>query len=302
MKYRDRTGKCIEVSTKQDRFLARMYAKKSGRAVIRVLATRPVTGACRVFMNSPLSKPMIKSFVRKNHIDMSAYVPCKYRSYNAFFMRQIKPDQRTIYPDPNSLISPCDSKVSVYPIETNTHFTIKHTPYTVSSLLRDSVLAEKFAGGYCVVLRLTVDNYHRYAYAVSGNKSEQRYIKGIFHTVNPVANDYVPIYKENCREFCVIESELFGTVVQMEVGALMVGRIVNYAQEACSVVRGMEKGRFEFGGSTVVLLLEPGRVVMRRDLLENTKEGYETLIHMGEVLGRSTAAIDLGCETETCVL
>ena len=301
MKYRDGNGKFIEINTKQDRFLARMYGKKSGRAVIRVLAARPVTGACRVFMNSPLSKPMIKRFVRKNQIDMSAYVPCKYRSYNAFFMRQIKPDQREISPDPNSLISPCDSKVSVYPIKENTHFTIKHTPYTVASLLRDEELAKKFAGGYCVVLRHTVDNYHRYAYAVSGQKSQQKYIKGIFHTVNPVANDYVPIYKENCREFCVIDSETFGTVVQMEVGALMVGRIVNYQQGSCDVVRGTEKGRFEFGGSTVVLLLEPGRVEIRQDLLQNTQDGYETLIRMGEVLGR-TAAIDLGCETAPPVL
>ncbi len=301
MKYRDGNGKFIEINTKQDRFLTRMYGKKSGRAVIRVLAARPVTGACRVFMNSPLSKPMIKRFVRKNQIDMSAYVPCKYRSYNAFFMRQIKPDQREISPDPNSLISPCDSKVSVYPIKENTHFTIKHTPYTVASLLRDEELAKKFAGGYCVVLRLTVDNYHRYAYAVSGQKSQQKYIKGIFHTVNPVANDYVPIYKENCREFCVIDSETFGTVVQMEVGALMVGRIVNYQQGSCDVVRGTEKGRFEFGGSTVVLLLEPGRVEIRQDLLQNTQDGYETLIRMGEVLGR-TAAIDLGCETAPPVL
>lgn len=302
MRYRDGNGKFIEVNTKQDRFLARMYAKKSGRAVIRVLAARPVTGACRVFMNSPLSKPMIKRFVRKNHIDLSDYEPCKYRSYNAFFMRQIKPEQRIIYPDPNSLISPCDSKVSVYPIRENTHFTIKHTPYTVSSLLRDEALAKKFAGGYCVVLRLTVDNYHRYAYAVSGEKGPQRFIKGIFHTVNPVANDHVPIYKENCREYCVIQSETFGTVVQMEVGALMVGRIVNYRQETCDVVRGTEKGRFEFGGSTVVLLLEPGRVEMRRDLLRNTQEGYETLIHLGEVLGRKAGAIDIACDDTPPVL
>lgn len=302
MKYRDREGKFVEINTKQDRFLAKMYSKKSGRAVIRVLAARPVTGVCRVFMNSPLSKPMIKRFVRKNQIDMSAYMPCKYRSYNAFFMRQIKPDQREISPDPNSLISPCDSKVSVYLIKENTHFTIKHTPYTVASLLRDEELAKKFAGGYCIVLRLTVDNYHRYAYAVSGMKGPQRYIKGIFHTVNPVANDYVPIYKENCREFCVIDSERFGTVVQMEVGALMVGRIVNYQEGPCQVVRGTEKGRFEFGGSTVVLLLEPGRVEISKDLLENTQEGYETLVRMGEVIGRNADGIELACEEESPVL
>ncbi len=291
MKYRDRQGNLIEINTKQDRFLARMYAKKSGRAVIRVLVTRPVTGVGRVFLNSRLSKPMIKGFVRKNRIDMNLYQPCKYRSYNEFFMRQIKPEARQIATDVNALISPCDSKLTVYPIGENSYFTIKDTPYTVASLLQDEALAAQYAGGYCVVLRLTVDNYHRYAYAVSGQKSAQIYIKGRFHTVNPVANDYVPIYKENCREYCVIETENFGTVVQMEVGALMVGRIVNNQQEAGSVVRGTEKGRFEFGGSTVVLLLQKDTVMMHEDLLRNTQENCETLVQLGEVIGKSLKPI-----------
>lgn len=301
MRYKDRAGNLIESSTGQDRFLKRMYSRRSGRAVIRVLAARPVTGACRLFLNSRLSKVMIKGFVRRNQIDMTSYVPCRYRSYNAFFMRQMMPGLREICPDPGTLISPCDGKATVYPIEDDTHFTIKNTTYTVASLLRNEELAREYAGGVCIVLRLTVDNYHRYAYAVSGRKGPQRYIRGIFHTVNPIANDYVPIYKENCREYCLIDTEAFGRVVQMEVGALMVGRIVNYEKGPCVVARGAEKGRFEFGGSTVVLLLKAGVVEVSPDLLQNTREECETLVKMGEVLGCAAKSV-VACDSEYTVL
>lgn len=76
-------------------------------------------------------------------------------------------------------------------------------------------------------------------------------IPGVFHTVNPLAGEIYPIYKENTREFSVLKSQHFGNILMMEVGALMVGRICN-EKENCPVHRGEEKGKFEFGGSTVI--------------------------------------------------
>ena len=60
----------------------------------------------------------------------------------------------------------------------------------------------------------------------------------------------------------------------MEVGALLVGKISNHTQSGF-VMRGEEKGYFEFGGSTIVLLLEKNAVTLREDLLVNTLSGYE---------------------------
>lgn len=51
--------------------------------------------------------------------------------------------------------------------------------------------------------------------------------------------------------------------------------------------RGQEKGRFAFGGSTVVLLVEPGKVMMDRDILENSRDGFETLVKMGQRIGKA---------------
>ena len=69
---------------------------------------------------------------------------------------------------------------------------------------------------------------------------------------------------------------------------MMVGRIVNYEGDACDCERGREKGRFEFGGSTIVLLLAAGAVSVCPDLIQNTRDGCETLVKLGETLGVAT--------------
>lgn len=138
--------------------------------------------------------------------------------------------------------------------------------------------------GYAVILRLTVDDYHRYCYIDNGTKSKNYFIKGKYHTVNPVANDYISIYKENAREFTMMKTEHFGHAVQMEVGALMVGRIVNHHEEGL-MRRGMEKGYFEFGGSTIVLLFQGDKVAVDQCLLDRTQDGCETKIKQGQRLG-----------------
>ena len=108
----------------------------------------------------------------------------------------------------------------------------------------------------------------------------------MLHTVNPIANDVYPIYKENAREYSLLHSDTFGDILMMEVGALLVGRIVNHHEKA-TVVRGQEKGYFQFGGSTVVVLLKAGAAVIDEDILLNSREGVETVVRMGEKIGQA---------------
>ena len=227
-----------------------------------------------------------------NGIDLSLYEKRIFDSYNDFFTRKIRVEERPVNPDANALVSPSDGKVSVYKIHENGHFLIKHTEYTLEQLLQDKKLAKRYLDGHIYVIRLTVDDYHRYCYAADGRKSEQRKIAGILHTVNPVANDVCPIYKMNSREYCLIKTEQFGTLLQMEVGALMVGKISNNQQGLGFVHKGVEKGRFEFGGSTIILLTQKNVVIPDRDLLEHTGSGMETLVKMGEQIGRSANRLD----------
>ncbi len=286
MKYADRDGHIYEEENAQDCFLKLLYSTFTGRFHLKIL-TRPwVSKLGGAFLSSPFSKCMIQSFIKKNKIDMNQYESKKYCSYNDFFTRKIKKGMRPLPEDENILFSPCDCKASVYPIKENTSFVVKDTEYTVESLLRNRKIAAHFQGGYAVILRLTVDDYHRYCYVDDGIKSENYFIPGVYHTVNPVANDYVPIYKENAREFSMMKTKHFGDMIQMEVGALMVGRIVNHHGYG-PMKRGEEKGYFEFGGSTIVLLLQKDKVEIRQELLDRTQQLCETKIRQGDALGRS---------------
>ena len=121
-----------------------------------------------------------------------------------------------------------------------------------------------------MIFRLTVDDYHHYCYVADGRKSANVTLPGVFHTVNPAANDVYPIYKENAREYTLLKTKQFGTILMMEVGAMMVGKITNLHKNPATVKKGQEKGNFEFGGSTIILLIQPGKVRIDYDLIENT--------------------------------
>ncbi len=284
MKYIDRNGKKIIHKSGQDRLLHILYTHTAGRLLLKPLVNPAFSQLAGRFLDSAPSRILIHSFIEKNNIKMSDYEVRNYTSFNDFFTRKIKPGTRIIAGDENTLISPCDSYVTAFPITEGCSLNIKDTEYTLRSLLHSRRLSERFQGGSALVFRLTVSDYHRYSYAVSGVRSKNYRIPGCLHTVNPVANDYYPIYKENTREYTVIHSPVFGDVLQMEVGALLVGKITNHTETA-QVTRGTEKGYFEFGGSTIVLLLQKGAVSLRPDLFVNTENGFETQVHYGDSLG-----------------
>lgn len=284
MDYIDLQGKKVSNITNQDKLLSFLYTNIFGRMLLKPLIQPQVSKLAGRYLSSAHSKWLISKFIERNEINMDIYEECDYSSFNDFFTRKIKPDCRPVPEDLDVLISPCDCLATVYPIQENTTFSIKNTEYTLRSLLRSPRLAKRFRGGDAYVLRLTVEDYHRYLYSVSGKQSKNYHIDGTFHTVNPIANDYLPIYKENTREYTVIRSKEFGDVLQMEVGALLVGKISNHKQSTV-VTRGEEKGFFEYGGSTIVVLTQKGRVTPRSDLLTNSKNGYETKVLQAHPLG-----------------
>lgn len=280
----DREGNKWKESNGQDRLLESLYGSAAGRCLLRPLVSPLVSKLGGRILDSGISAWAIEPFIRRAGIDMRDYEKKKYTSYNDFFTRRLKPGAREIDMDETHFISPCDCRLSVYPIEPGAEVMIKHTRYTVGSLLRDERLAEHFAGGYLWVFRLSVDDYHRYIYADDGRESVRRRIPGVLHTVNPVANDVYPIYKENTREYSLLKSKHFGTVLMMEVGALMVGKIEN-RPVTDHVVRGQEKGNFAFGGSTIIYMTQEDRVFPDLDLLVNSADGIETKVQIGSRIG-----------------
>lgn len=284
MRYKDREGNLKGENGFQDKLLKSLYGSTVGRAVVKCLTVPFVSELGGKILDSSLSRLFITPFVKMNHIDLSLCEKKEFDSYNAFFKRKFKEDAREINMAEDVFISPCDAKLTVYPIKTGSRFSIKHTAYTVEELLKNKKLADRYEGGYAWIFRLSVEDYHRYCYVADGRKSKNIRIKGVFHTVNPVANDVHPIYKENAREYSLLKTEKFGTVLMMEVGALLVGKIENRHEER-KVKRGEEKGNFAFGGSTIILLTQKDKVCVDKDILKNTECAYETLVKMGEKIG-----------------
>lgn len=280
----DREGNRRAESTGQDKFLEKLYGSTVGRCLLKTMVSPVVSKLGGRLLDSGISTLAIAPFIRKAGINMKDYESRRYRSYNDFFTRKLRKGARKIDMDATHFISPCDCRLSVYPIDSQMEVTIKHTRYTAGSLLRNESLARRFAGGYLWVFRLSVEDYHRYIYVDSGRESVRKRMPGVLHTVNPAANDVYPIYKENTREYSLMKSDHFGTLLMMEVGALMVGKIEN--RPVCEhVKRGQEKGNFAFGGSTIIYMTQKGCVIPDQDILANSQEGVETKIQIGSKIG-----------------
>lgn len=285
----DRRGNEVATYDAQNGVLTFLYSTAVGRCLLWPLVRPWVSKTAGWFLDRRVSVPFIRPFVQKNGIDLREYEPTEYHSYNQFFCRRIRPALRPVDAEESHLIAPCDAKVTVCPIGEDATFRIKGVDYTFDRLVRSETLEREFCGGTLVIFRLTVDDYHRYCYPCSGTQEPTVRLPGVYHTVNPIAAAARPIYRENTREYSVIESPVFGKVLMMEVGAMMVGRIVNDHPQG-EVSRGEEKGHFEFGGSTVILCLQRDRVQIDADLFANSGDGKETVVKMGEKIGAATVS------------
>lgn len=285
-KVKDRKGNIIPGDGSQKGLLDILYKTACGNIALKGLTSPVVSKAAGVFCNSMLSTKIIPAFIKKAKIDLTEYEPAFYGSYNEFFTRKIRPEARPVDMTPTNIVSPCDSKLTVYKIDSDSIFDIKGVSYHVDEFLRCEKLAKKFDGGYFCIFRLEVSDYHRYMYFDSGTKSRNFHINGFYHTVNPIALEHTDIYRENTREFTVLHTENFGNVIYAEVGAMLVGKIKNHHRDKHAFKRGEEKGMFEFGGSTVVLIFQKDQVEFDEDIMENTLNGFETVVKMGEKIGR----------------
>lgn len=267
-----------------------LYHTPVGRVILKGLVHPKLSFLAGCFLSSGLSKPIVPYYIRKHHIRLDGIVvPEKgFASFNDFFTRKRK--KGVTKPTPGQLISPSDGYFSGYDLQENTVLEIKNSRYHLKDLFRDKGLARQFEGGKALVIRLTPANYHRYCYPVSGKILMSRKVRGKLHCVRPIALAAVPVFVQNSREYQVIRSDAFGLVAQMEVGALLVGRIKN-RQKALKngfVQAGEEKGYFEFGGSTIILFFQKDAISLEEKLVGSTCDA-EIPVRMGEgIANRNT--------------
>ena len=273
-----------DMSGKENLGISFLYKALPGRIFLCLLVKPIISKLFGFVMDSGVSRFLIPSYVKNNNICLDDYKDIKYKSFNDFFIREVKEGGRPISANTSEVIAPCDGKLTAYPITADSVFRIKNSVYSISSLLQDEQLAADFIDGICLIFRLMPDDYHRFCYIDDGEVISQKTIKGVLHTVRPIALQRYSIYTQNSREFVVLQTKNFGKVVQMEIGALFVGRIVN-RRATGSFVRGEEKGLFEVGGSTIVMLYQKNMVTIEKIIYENTQQNKETIVKMGNKIG-----------------
>ena len=280
--YDRRTTEYEEIAQYGQGALNFLYGNFFGRVLLR-LAVSPCISRLYGRINSgKRSVKRIPGFISSYNINMEEYEDREYKSFNDFFARKLRPGARTIDSDPKRLISPADSKLLVYNIEDDLRIEVKGRTYSLPELLFGNEELPKYAGGLCLVYRLCVDDFHRYCFPDNGKIVSQKTIKGKFHTVSPVSKDH-KIYKENHRVVSFLSTENFGEVINIEVGALLIGKIVNH--DITEFSKGEEKGYFEPGGSTIIQIFEKDAVKIDEDILTQSRDHIETKVRFGEGVG-----------------
>lgn len=223
-------------------------------------------------------------------------LPSYFKNFNQFFYRKLKPGSRPIAApeNPRVLVSPADSRMNAFAsVASAQELWIKGDAFSVKTLLDDAKMASYYENGYLAVFRLAPQDYHRFHHAVDGVVGPSKHIEGTYYTVNPMAirDSFLSVYTENVRTITYINSDHFGQVAYVAIGAMMVGSIILTDSEGQRVKRGDEHGYFAFGGSTVILIFPPKigdegmKIVWDEDLVANSNSTLETVVKMGTRIG-----------------
>ena len=260
-----------------------LYNNPLGELTLQALVKRKfVSDIYGWLMHTHWSVRKIEPFIKTYHIDTSQFQKQDYQSFNDFFIRKLKPGARKIDTDSNVVVSPADGKVFAFQDISGQSFIVKGYRFNLKSFLQNDSLAHVYNKGSLLLFRLCPTDYHRFHFPVNGKLSKVIKIQGAYYSVNPIAlRKRIKIFCENKREYQIIDSPLFGNVIMAEIGATMVGSI-DHTFDGKDAVKGEESGYFQFGGSSIILLFQPGKIMTDADLLKNTREHLETEIKMGE--------------------
>lgn len=266
-------------------FVDWLYTTAPGRVTLKVLLYTGALKLGEMVARSQLSKPFISRYIKNNNIDMSDFKGQKYNSFQDFFSR--KRDDIEVDRQAEHLISPCDGYLSAYRIKSNNSFHIKGSWYKVTDLVTNKKIAKEFVGGDCVILRLCANDYHHYCYIDDGFQGRNHFVKGLLHSVQPIALENAPVYRQNRRMWTILDTVNFGKVAQIEIGALLVGGIVN-DHENVMMRKGAEMGHFELIGSTIVLLFKKGHIDLLPEIKECIKGDKEVRVIQGQHIANRT--------------
>lgn len=255
-----------------------LYKNFIGRMLLIGVARPNFSKLLAMYYDSKLSKNKVDKFIEKYNIDISNCKQKEFETFSSFFERRTYDKVDT---NESHLISPVYGKIKAYKISHNLVVDIKDSPYMIDDIVKDVNLAKKYIGGTMLVIRLSLSDFHNFSFIDDGVIIKQYEIPGKLHSVRSISKKY-KVYKHNKRTVTVMKTKNFGDVTQVEVGALLVGKIVNENKRAFK--RGDNKGHFAYGGSTVVLFVNKN-VKIDRDIIIQSLMGKECKVSLGDRIG-----------------
>lgn len=287
MRIYDRTAKqYLEEKEYGDKILNFLYSTAVGRVLLKIFFCRSIYSQINgAFMKSPLSIYKIRPFIKKYDIDLSRCERTDFKSFDDFFTRKCRLDTAC---SEDGLMSPCCGRLTVYSIDEKLALKIKGSVYTLTELTGERFDLSDYGGGICFLYRLAVEDCHRYVFVDDGKVVRSEEIRGVLHTVRPVS-EHFRVFSRNHRVCTLLRTKRFGDVIQIEVGALQVGKITNHAVTTFSQLD--EKGFFSFGGSTIIQLFKKSVIAVDEDIKMHSESGVEVLVKTGEKVARRTKCL-----------
>jgi phosphatidylserine decarboxylase len=270
-----------------------LYKSFLGKILSNALVKAPLSVLYGQIQSLPITRNKIPDFIKNFEINMDDFVPedgktkdDPYSSFNAFFIRGFKKGARTIESDPKKM--PAFSEARYFGYESITDdksVPVKGKFLNAKELLSNTKWEDTFQDGPLLLARLCPVDYHRFHFPDTGKVLDNYKVGGLYHSVNPIAlREKQDIFSTNVREVTILETENFGKLAYVEVGAICVGKIVQ-STDLTTFSRGDEKGYFLFGGSTVIVIGEKGKWSPSSDIIDYTSKGMETYIQLGDEVG-----------------
>lgn len=291
---RYQTKPCIE-EVYGDKYLRWTYGTLAGKLALAAFVKRALFSRWYGWrMDRPSSRRKVAPFIEQYAIDSDEFTrrPDEFENFNEFFYRKLKPEARPIDPDPHSVVFPADGRHLCIPdLSRNDGLLVKGEMFNLETLLADASLAKQYANGSLLLSRLCPVDYHRYHFPAAGRPGAARFINGPLYSVNPLALvQNIQILATNRRAISILETDVLGRVLLLEIGATCVGGICQTYQPGAHVSKGEEKGYFRFGGSSTIVIFEPGKVQFADDLLANSAQQRELYARVGDRMGTILAS------------
>jgi phosphatidylserine decarboxylase len=285
------TGRLETEKVYGEGFLTWTYNHPLGSIALNAFVKRPVFSLWYGWrMSQPKSAARVAPFIEHFHLDPSEFAesPESFRSFNEFFYRKLKPEARPVDSDETSVVFPADGRHLGFQraSEIDGVF-VKGQKFDLPALLGDEQLAARYADGALILSRLCPVDYHRFHFPAAGTPGETRLINGHLFSVSPIAlRKHLSFLWTNKRTITQLQTEKFGTVLLLEIGATCVGTIAQTFTPCQAVKKGGEKGYFAFGGSSTITIFEPGAVKLEADLVEYSSRQTELYAKVGTRMAR----------------